>query len=124
MGTSSWYKITRNVLYQGGGLKCDYAGHDKYFSGNLLVQTNFGACSHTCAYKKPFTDHCFNNTIIQTERRARPGLSTIPPFATIWFCNATDPLRILPDYGNEMLPVIHSNHIYNSNGSAVNVTCG
>merc|ERR1719362_785891 len=122
--TSSWYNITGNVLYQGGGLKCDYDGHDKHFSGNLLVQATIGACSHTCAYKSNFTDHCFNNTIIQAERAERPGMSAVPPFATIWFCNADDPSRIMPDYNNEMLPVIHSNRIYNSNGSAVNVTCG
>ena len=46
------------------------------------------------------------------------------PFAIIWFCNATDPSRLLPDYDNEMLPVVHSNRIYNVDGSSANVTCG
>merc|ERR1719188_2001842 len=53
--SSSWYNVTRNVFYQGGGLKCDYDGHDKYFSENVMVaQGPAAACSHTCAYRKPY----------------------------------------------------------------------
>ena len=37
--------------------------------------------------------------------------------------NRTDPRTILPDYENGMLPVIHSNKIYNRDAAAT-VTCG
>lgn len=30
----------------------------------------------------------------------------------------------MPDYDNSMLPEVHSNRIYNSNGKMTNVTCG
>jgi hypothetical protein len=73
-----------------------------------------------CAYKKGYTDHCYNNTVIQV--KGRPG--TPPPsYAIIWFCNKTHPAQIASDYGNEMLPVIHSNRIYNDNSTAY-VECG
>ena len=49
---------------------------------------------------------------------------TTDPYAIIWFCTASDPSVIMPDYSNEMLPVIHSNRIYNANGTGANVTCG
>ena len=58
--------------------------------------------------------------------RDRPGDlgQQTDPFAIIWFCTASDPSKIMPDYNNQMLPVIHSNRIYNINGSHANVTCG
>ena len=34
---SSYYDIRDNVMYAAGGLKSDYAGHDKQFHGNLNV---------------------------------------------------------------------------------------
>ena len=123
--TSSYYNITSNVFVGGGGVKCDYDGHDKYFSENVMVgQRGGAACHHTCAYRKPFTDHCFNNTIVQaTVANAELGQLT-DPFTIIWFCTASDPSVIMPDYDNSMLPVIHSNRIYNADGHGANVTCG
>eukprot|EP00041_Stephanoeca_diplocostata_P013202 m.230408 g.230408 ORF g.230408 m.230408 type:complete len:487 (+) comp19259_c0_seq4:384-1844(+) len=123
--TSSYYKISGNLFIGGGGVKCDYAGHDKYFFDNVLIDQQGGAaCHHTCAYKKPYTDHCYNNTIVQATRTPGDLGQTSDVFAIIWFCNADNPARIMPDYDNSMLPVIHSNRIYNSNGTSANVTCG
>ncbi len=124
--TSSYYDIVSNFMYGGGGVKCDYAGHDKYFHENVLVdQIGGGACHHTCAYKKPFTDHCYNNTIVQADLDQPGDLGqTSDPYAVIWFCTARDPRKIMPDYDNSMLPEVHSNRIYNSNGKMTNVTCG
>ena len=79
------------------------------------------SCWHTCAYRKGYTDHCYNNTVVQTKGRkgGKP-----PAFAIIWFCNKTSPSTIMHDYGNEALPVIHSNRVYNDNGTEALVTCG
>ncbi|MDA9686899.1 hypothetical protein N9U05_00255 [bacterium] len=118
--TSSYYKIYSNFFYLGGGVKCDYDGHEKHFYENVMLGTT-ASCWHTCAYKKGYTDHCYNNTVIQT--KGRKG-ETPPAYAIIWFCNKTHPAVILPDYGNEMLPVIHSNRVYNSNGTEAFVDCG
>lgn len=90
----------------------------------MIDQQGGAACHHTCAYKKPFTDHCYNNTILQATRTPGDLGQTSDVFAIIWFCNADDPSRIMPDYDNSMLPVIHSNRIYNANGTSANVTCG
>ena len=49
--------------------------------------------------------------------------TVVSPFAIIWFCNAKDPSKISHDYDNSMLPVIHSNRIFNANGTGANVTC-
>jgi hypothetical protein len=88
-------------------------------------QIGGGACHHTCAYKKPFTDHCYNNTIVQATYDKPGDLGQMSdPYAVIWFCNATDPRTIMPDYDNSMLPIVHSNRIYNANGTMANVTCG
>jgi len=120
--TTSYYKIYSNFFYLGGGVKCDYAGHEKRFYENvMLAQGGGAACHHTCAYKKGYTDYCYNNKIVQ----ANPRHTTDPvaPFTIIWFCNAEDPAKIMHDYGNQMLPVIHSNEVYNRDAS-VTVTCG
>lgn len=123
--TSSYYTIRSNVFYGGGGVKCDYDGHDKFFVSNVMVaQAGGAACHHTCAYRKPFTDHCVDNTIVQASRRGADLGQQTDPYAIIWFCNADDPSKINPDYDNSMLPEIHSNRIYNSNGTGANVTCG
>ena len=107
--TSSYYTITSNVFYGGGGVKCDYDGHDKFFSQNVLVgQAGAAACHHTCAYRAPYTDHCVNNTIVQASRTGAELGQQTDPFAIIWFCNATDPSVIMPDYNNSMLPAILS----------------
>ena len=79
---------------------------------------------HTCAYRKPYTDHCVNNTIVQATREGAELGQQTDPFAIIWFCTASYPSKIMPDYGNQMLPVIHSNRVYKANGSGANVTCG
>jgi len=120
--TSSYYKIHTNVMYMGGGIKCDYDGHEKRFYDNLMVgQAGGAACHHTCAYKYGYTDYCYNNTIVQASP-ADPK-QQVEPYAIIWFCDKANVSRILPDYSNEMLPVIHSNKIYNRDGNAT-VTCG
>eukprot|EP00928_Gymnodinium_smaydae_P031070 TRINITY_DN22929_c0_g1_i1.p1 TRINITY_DN22929_c0_g1~~TRINITY_DN22929_c0_g1_i1.p1 ORF type:complete len:770 (+),score=134.38 TRINITY_DN22929_c0_g1_i1:334-2310(+) len=120
--TSSYYDIDSNFFYLGGGLKCDYDGHSKVFHDNIMLAQGGGAaCHHTCAYKKGFTDSCFNNRIVQAPP-AEKGHPT-QPYALIWFCDRTNVSRILPDYNNEMLPIIHSNRIYNVEANAT-ITCG
>ena len=47
--TSSYYKIHHNFFYLGGGVKCDYDGHEKRFYNNVMLGTTAG-CWHTCAY--------------------------------------------------------------------------
>ena len=120
--SSSYYRIHSNLFYMGGGVKCDYDGHEKSFYNNVMVaQSGGAACHHTCAYAAGHPDSCFNNTIVQAKPRSPGG--SIDPFAIIWFCDKEDPRKIMHDYGNGMLPVVHSNKIYNLNASA-NVTCG
>ena len=122
--TSSYYNITSNFFYLGGGVKCDYDGHEKRFSHNLMLGTTAG-CWHTCSYKKGFPDHCHDNTFVQANvSRTAEGDST-PPFAIIWFCDAKNVSHILPDYANEvqMGDFIYGNTILNVAGKAT-VTCG
>ena len=81
--SSSYYKIHGNVFYLGGGVKCDYDGHEKAFYNNIMVaQSGGAACHHTCAYAKGHPDSCYNNTIIQALPREAGG--SIDPFALIW----------------------------------------
>lgn len=40
----------RACRYLGGGVKCDYDGHEKRFYNNVMLGTTAG-CWHTCAYK-------------------------------------------------------------------------
>ena len=37
--TSSYYKIHHNFFYLGGGVKCDYDGHEKRFYNNVMLGT-------------------------------------------------------------------------------------
>eukprot|EP00966_Prymnesium_polylepis_P319834 7376258-Prymnesium_polylepis.2 len=98
--TSSYYHITSNVFYGGGGVKCDYDGHDKYFEQNVMVAQQGGAaCHHTCAYRKPFTDHCVNNTIVQATVNGKDLGQVTDPFAIVWFCDAKDPSSVSPSRG-------------------------
>ena len=85
----------------------------------LVGQQGGAACHHTCAYAAGHPDSCYNNTIVQAKPRTPGG--SIDPFAIIWFCDKHDPRKIMHDYGNGMLPIVHSNKIYNANASA-NVT--
>eukprot|EP00658_Telonema_sp_P-2_P049871 TRINITY_DN3795_c0_g1_i19.p1 TRINITY_DN3795_c0_g1~~TRINITY_DN3795_c0_g1_i19.p1 ORF type:complete len:842 (-),score=152.99 TRINITY_DN3795_c0_g1_i19:108-2633(-) len=100
--TSSYYLIHNNFFYLGGGVKCDYDGHDKRFYNNLMLGTTAG-CWHTCAYKKGYPDYCYNNTIIQaTNPDPPPGQPKVSPFAIIWFCDARNVSHVLPDYNNQV----------------------
>eukprot|EP00462_Mataza_sp_D1_P009108 CAMPEP_0175150124 /NCGR_PEP_ID=MMETSP0087-20121206/17670_1 /TAXON_ID=136419 /ORGANISM="Unknown Unknown, Strain D1" /LENGTH=775 /DNA_ID=CAMNT_0016435983 /DNA_START=250 /DNA_END=2577 /DNA_ORIENTATION=- len=120
--TSSYYLIYSNFFYLGGGVKCDYSGHEKRFYNNIMLAQGGGAaCHHTCAYAKGYTDYCYNNTIVQA-KKSTPG-QLVDPFSIIWFCDPTNVSRVIPDYDNAMLPVIHSNRIFNADGKA-SVTCG
>ena len=47
--TSSYYLIHHNFFYLGGGVKCDYDGHEKRFYNNVMLGATAG-CWHTCAY--------------------------------------------------------------------------
>ena len=47
--TSSYYTIKSNVFYGGGGVKCDYDGHDKYFLSNVMVAQAGGAACPAAA---------------------------------------------------------------------------
>ena len=94
----------RNFFYLGGGVKCDYDGHEKRFYDNVMLGTTAG-CWHTCAYKKGYPDYCYNNTLVQAARNAKPGQPdemNVFPFAIIWFCDAKNVSHILPDYSNEV----------------------
>ena len=110
-------------MYLGGGVKCDYDGHGKHFFENVMLGTTAG-CWHTCAYKKGFPDYCYNNTLVQAASSGASS-SAPPPFAIIWFCDASNVSRVVPDYNNEvqMGDYIHGNRVYNTQGSA-SVTCG
>jgi len=66
--TSSYYKIHHNFFYLGGGVKCDYDGHEKRFYNNVMLGTTAG-CWHTCAYKKGFPDYCHDNKLVQAKPR-------------------------------------------------------
>ena len=83
--TSSYYKIYENFFYMGGGVKCDYDGHEKYFYGNVMMaQAGGAACHHTCAYKKGHPDQCFNNSIVQGTPQDYKKGDRLSPFAIIW----------------------------------------
>ena len=56
-----------------------------------------------CAYRKPHTDHCVDNTIVQATRTGAELGQQTDPFTIIWFCTASDPRIIMPDYSNSML---------------------
>eukprot|EP00937_MAST-01D_sp_MAST-1D-sp2_P002963 g2963.t1 len=78
--SSSYYEIHSNLFYLGGGIKCDYDGHEKKFWNNVMVaQSGGAACHHTCAYAEGHPDECFNNTIVQGLPRTPGG--SIDPFA-------------------------------------------
>jgi hypothetical protein len=83
--TSSYYKIHHNFFYLGGGVKCDYDGHEKRFYENVMLGTTAG-CWHTCAYKKGFPDYCHDNKLVQAAPRFNPSMNktAVPPFAIIW----------------------------------------
>ena len=119
--TSSYYRIYENFFYLGGGVKCDYDGHEKHFYDNVMLGTSAG-CWHTCAYKKGFPDYCYNNTLVQRGSTQSGGAI---PYAIIWFCDAKNVSHVVPDYSNEvqMGKYIHSNRIFNDVGAAT-VTCG
>ena len=123
--TSSYYDIQKNFMYMGGGVKCDYAGHDKIYHDNILVeQLGGGGCHHTCAYKDPFVDKCFRNKIVQG-MRSDTSEKLSDDFSVIWFCNAKDPSKLMTDYDNSALPYFdYENDIYNAHGAEANVTCG
>ena len=122
--TSSYYNITSNFFYLGGGVKCDYDGHEKRFSENLMLGTTAG-CWHTCSYKKGYPDYCHDNTFVQANVSRTAHGDPVPPFAIIWFCDAKNVSRILPDYDNEvqMGEYIFNNTVLNSEARAT-VTCG
>ena len=111
--TSSYYKIHHNFFYLGGGVKCDYDGHEKRFYNNVMLGTTAG-CWHTCAYKKGFPDYCHDNKLVQAKPRFNPSMNktVVSPFAIIWFCDATNVSHVLPDYSNEVQMVT-------SNGASV-----
>ena len=126
--TSSYYKIHHNFFYLGGGVKCDYDGHEKHFYNNVMLGTSAG-CWHTCAYKKGFPDYCHDNRLVQVRHTyslpshfatqaiksslSRQGASRngiVPPFAIIWFCDAKNVTHILPDYDNEVQMGLYIHH--------------
>ena len=105
---SSYYEISKNLFYDGEGMKSDYRGHSKLYHDNLHVgvgvccfQFGFITCPDKswlkpCAeaqndlsnqfYQPGYTDHCFNNICVQ-----RPGGSWIHGAHVIaWGCNATE----------------------------------
>ena len=74
---SSYYDIHHNVQYAAGGLKSDYAGHDKLYHHNLNV--GGGGCGMYNYYQNGHADQCFNNTFIL----GGPVLRLFPPCALI-----------------------------------------
>lgn len=78
--TSSYYKIHHNFFYLGGGVKCDYDGHEKHFYNNVMLGTSAG-CWHTCAYKKGFPDYCHDNKLVQVRHADSLSLSLPNHFA-------------------------------------------
>jgi hypothetical protein len=59
--TASYYDIHSNVMYASGGLKSDYAGHDKRFHNNLQIGAA-SVCGQYCWYSAGHEDWCHNNT--------------------------------------------------------------
>eukprot|EP00039_Didymoeca_costata_P023769 m.8181 g.8181 ORF g.8181 m.8181 type:complete len:1067 (-) comp3851_c0_seq2:220-3420(-) len=128
---SSYYDIKNNVMYAAGGLKSDYAGHDKVYHGNL--QIGGGGCGMYNYYQMDHQDQCYNNTFILPH--PRPHSTSQLPSQEAWAdlrgCDATQqkPPRcgILQNpYGGGPAPImtVHSNSIYNHNESAPDVQCG
>jgi hypothetical protein len=61
-------------FYLGGGVKCDYDGHEKRFYNNVMLGTTAG-CWHTCAYRKDFPDYCHDNKLVQAKPRFNPSMN-------------------------------------------------
>ena len=55
MNSKGYYDIHSNVMYAAGGLKSDYAGHDKRFHGNLNIGAN-SLCGQYCYYSEGHED--------------------------------------------------------------------
>ena len=118
---SAWYNIHHNVFYLGGGLKSDYAGHDKQYHHNLNIGLNgFGVCGNFCEYEAGHADSCFNNTAIQANNdRANV-------YATLRGCNMSLPgcLAFKEEASDHLgLLVMHDNVVWNTNAT-LPVQCG
>ena len=122
---SSYYNIQGNVMYAAGGLKSDYAGHDKLFQGNLNI--GGGGCGMYCFYQEDHQDQCFNNTFILPHNRphATSKSTSSVAWADLRGCDSKQQAAprcggLQNPYGGGAAPImtVHSNTIYNHNTSA------
>jgi len=82
---SSYYDIHDNVFYEGGGMKSDYAGHDKLYHHNLNVGHDV-ICGNYMFYRPNHTDHCYSNVGVMSLVHAATGKGI---YADLWSCDIT-----------------------------------
>jgi hypothetical protein len=122
-------------MYGAGGLKSDYAGHDKHFHGNLNIGAN-SLCGQYCWYSDGHEDRCFNNTAILGGPRVNGGVQTnnLSSYAwvTVRACDlkqkgcAQQPNGFEPfTAGKQAIVQVFDNRVFNHNSSAADVVgCG
>ena len=124
---SSYYDIHHNVEYASGGLKSDYAGHDKLYYDNLNV--GGGNCGMYNFYQVGHQDRCFNNTFLLGGPRLAPTNVSSQQWADLRGCDPTGKPNCQAasnPYGGGAAPimVVENNTVYNHNASAGDVQCG
>ena len=123
---SSYYDIHHNVQYAAGGLKSDYAGHDKLYHHNLNV--GGGGCGMYNYYQDGHADQCFNNTFILGGPRLAPTNVSSAQWADLRGCDQTAKPHCAAasnPYGGGAAPImiVRHNTVYNHNQSAGDVQC-
>jgi hypothetical protein len=124
---SSYYDIHHNVEYASGGLKSDYAGHDKSYHHNINV--GGGNCGMYNYYQTGHADRCFNNTFLLGGPRQAPTNVSSAQWATLRGCDPTGKPHCqaaLNPYGGGVAPimVVENNTVFNHNASAGDIQCG
>eukprot|EP01051_Picozoa_sp_SAG22_P012286 SAG22_NODE_1261_length_4977_cov_9.689832_5_plen_158_part_00 len=115
------------MQYASGGLKSDYAGHDKLYHHNLNV--GGGNCGMYNYYQDGHQDECFNNTFILGGPRLAPTNVSSGQWADLRGCVATSKLpncaMAQNPYGGGVAPImiVRHNTVYNHNVSAADVQC-
>jgi hypothetical protein len=114
---SAYYRIHDNVCH-GGGHKSDFAGHSKSTYNSLEIGPKKDACIRVQPSQPTVPEAYFNNSCIQTGNEdplasnasADGGLI----YAQVNGCNLST--GAVAD--SRMLPIMHSNRIYNALGEA------
>ena len=119
--------IHHNVEYASGGLKSDYAGHDKLYHHNLNV--GGGNCGMYNYYQVGHADRCFANTFILGGARPAPASVSSEQWADLRGCDPSGKPHCQAaqnPYGGGAAPimVVENNTIYNANASVGGIMCG